>query len=240
MTPEILQFHEAFRAGASISVINYHNTPAYRAQQYDSELANIAERFAPTGEDELAVFLEKGCWPHSKPGAVIASYNGYRNNYDVFRPLLEKHGLIGWFFATSGYVGCPIADQLKFGSEHNLKTIADEYADGRYAMSWQELRAMDGRHVIGSHTRNHAHLSVADLAAMESEIIGSQDDFRFNLGHPVRSFAWLFGNAYGETPVADRFIDRAKYEFLFSNFMIQRLTGGAATANREQGATGYK
>ena len=231
MTPEISAFHEAFQAGASISVINYHNTPAHRAEQYDRDLAHMAERFAPTTENDLATYIEKGRWPHSKPGAVIALYNGYRNNYDVFRPLLEKYGLVGWFFATSGYVGCPVANQLKFGSEHNLKTVANEYADGRYAMSWQELRAMDGRHVIGSHTRNHAQPSLADRTAMKSEIIGSQDDFRTSLGHPVRAFAWLFGNAYGETPVADSYIDRAGYEFLFSNFMIQRLNKGTTDAN---------
>ena len=223
MTAQLSAFHDAFRTGAPISVINYHNTPAYRAEQYDRELEQVARRFAPTTEDDLAAYIAQGGWPHAKPGVVIALYNGYRNNYDVFRPLLEKHGLIGWFFATSGYVGCPTALQLAFGIKHNLKTIADEYSDGRYAMSWDELRAMDGCHVIASHTRNHAQVSIADQAAMRSEIIGSQEDFCTHLGHPVRAFAWLFGSAYGETPVADRHIDRAGYEFLFSNFMIQRL-----------------
>lgn len=227
MIAQLLAFQDAFQNGAPISVINYHNTPTHRAEQYDRELELIAKRFAPTTEDDLAAYIERGIWPHSRPGVVIALYNGYRNNYDVFRPLLEKHGLIGWFFATTGYVGCPVEQQLTFSSEHNLKTIANEYADGRYAMSWQELRAMDGRHVIASHTRNHAQISLADQAALKSEIIGSQEDFRAHLGHSVRAFAWLFGSAYGEAPVADGYIDRANYEFLFSNFMIQRLKRGS-------------
>lgn len=223
MIPQVLAFHDAFQTGSSISVINYHNTPAHRAEQYDRELEQIAKRFAPTTEDDLDAYLERGSWPHSKPGVIVALYNGYRNNYDVFRPLLEKYGLVGWFFAASGYVGCPVARQLTFGSEHNLQTIAGEYPDGRYAMSWEELRTMDGRHVVASHTRNHARISFADRASLETEIVGSQEDFRAHLSHPVRAFAWLFGSAYGEAPVADSYIDCAGYDFLFSNFMIQRL-----------------
>ena len=226
MIAQLSAFHDAFQNGAPISVINYHNTPVHRTEQYDRELEHVAKRFAPTNEDDLAGFIERGSWSNSRPGVVIALYNGYRNNYDVFRPLLEKHGLIGWFFATSGYVGCPIPDQLTFGSNHNLRTIADEYPDGRYALSWEELRAMDGRHVIASHTRNHSQISMANETALKSEIIGSQEDFCAHLGHPVRAFAWLFGSAYGEAPVADGYIDRAGYEFLFSNFMIQRLDRG--------------
>lgn len=223
MNEQLSEFHSAFQTGAAISVINYHNTPARRAAQYDRELEAVAKRFAPTTEDDLATFIETGRWPHAKPGAVIALYNGYRNNYDVFRPLLEKHGLVGWFFATSGYVSCPVADQVRFGGQHNLKTILDEYPDGRYALSWDELRAMDGRHVIASHTRNHAQVSLSDERALECEIVGSQEDFCAQLGHPVRAFAWLFGSAYGEAPVADRHLDLAGYEFLFSNFKIQRV-----------------
>ena len=228
MIAQLLAFHDAFADGAAISVVNYHNTPGHRTEQYDRELEALAMRFAPTTEDDLAAYITQGRWPKSKPGIVIALYNGYRNNYDVFRPLLEKHGLNGWFFAASGYVGCPAKDQLKFGSEHNLRTIPDEYVDGRYAMNWDELRAIDGRHVIASHTRNHTQIAMADKEALASEIIGSQADFRAHLGHPVRAFAWLFGHSYGEVSLADRYIERAGYEFLFSNFMIQRLTRTSA------------
>ena len=228
MIEQLASFHAAFAGGAAISVVNYHNTPANRADQYDRELEALAQRFAPTTVDDLAAYITHGRWPKSKPGIVIALYNGYRNNHDVFWPLLEKHGLTGWFFVASGYVGCPAEDQLRFGSEHNLRTIPNEYADGRYAMGWDELRAIDKRHVIASHTRHHAQIAMADEAALASEIIGSQADFRAMLGHPVRAFAWLFGHAYGEAPLADRYINEAGYEFLFSNFMIQRLSRSTA------------
>lgn len=221
MEPQMLA--RAMAAGAPVQAINYHNTPRARAAQYDRELAALAERFAPTREDDLAAFLATGRWPQSRPGLVIALYNGYRNNYDVFRPLLERHGLVGWFFVASGYASCPPAEQLAYGATRTLRTMPDEYEDGRYALSWDELRELDRDHVVASHTRNHTRVSLDDAAALESEIVGSQEDFRRELGHRVRSFAWLFGGAYGENPLADSAVDRAGYEFLFSNFKIQRL-----------------
>lgn len=214
-----------FASGPLVRAVNYHNTPAFRADLYDRELAAIAERFAPTTEDDLAAFLTTGHWPKSRPGVILALYNGYRNNYDVFRPLLEKHGLVGWFFAASGYVSCPPDEQLAFGAAHTLRTVPDEYEDGRYALSWDELRELDRDHVVASHTRSHTRVSLDDHRALEEEIVGAQGDFEAGLGHKVRSFAWLFGGAYGENPAADVHVDRAGYEFLFSNFKIQRLPG---------------
>lgn len=223
MISDLGEITAAFRSSAPISAVNYHNTPAYRADQYDHELAALAERFAPTTEDDLAEYFRTGHWPGGKPGIIVALYNGYRNNYDVFRPLLDKHGLVGWFFAPSAYAGCPPEEQAAFADQHRLRTIANEYADGRYAMNWEELRDLDKRHVVASHTRNHARISTDDAAAMESEIVGAQEDFCRHLGHRVRSFAWLLSGTYGQSPVTDACVDRAEYEFLFSNFKIQRL-----------------
>jgi peptidoglycan/xylan/chitin deacetylase (PgdA/CDA1 family) len=215
---------EAFAKGAPIRAINYHNTPAHRAAEYDRELAVLAAQFAPVTEDDLTAFVASGRWPGRRAGVIVALYNGYRNNFDVFRPLLEKHGLVGWFFVASGYVGCPVPEQAAFGAARNLATVPGEYADGRTALSWNEVRALDRKgHVVASHTRNHTRVSLEDAAALEDEIVGSQGDFVRELGHPVRSFAWLFGGAYGENPLADAAVDRAGYEFLFSNFRIQRL-----------------
>lgn len=205
-----------------LAAVNFHNTPAARAAEYDAQLAAIARAFEAATEDTLAAFLATGRWPGRRPGVVLAFYNGTRNNFDVARPLLERHGLTGWFFAVSGWSSCAASGQLDFAAAHSLATVPGEYPDGRYALSWDEVRALDrGGHVIASHTRNHAR--VTDAEGLEEEIAGSQADFSRELGHSVRSFAWLLGGAYGESPPADRAVDRAGYEFLFSNFRVQRL-----------------
>ena len=227
MSADFDEIAAGFRASAPIRVVNYHNTPAYRAADYDRELAMLAERFSPTREDDLAAFFDTGRWSAPKPGIIVALYNGYRDNFDVFRPLLERHGLVGWFFAASGYVSCAPSEQAAFAARNNLKTVPDEYADGRYALDWNELRMLDRDHVVASHTRNHARISETDAAAQESEIVGAQDDFRRELGHPVRSFAWLLSGTYGHSPLTDDCLRRAGYEFLFSNFKVQRLPAAA-------------
>ena len=211
-------------SGAPIHAVNLHNTPRAREAEYDRELAALASRFGPCTEDDLAHFLATGRWQGGQPRVIVALYNGYRDNFDVFRPLLEKHGLIGWFFVATGYVGCPADQQVEFGARNTLATVPDEYPDGRYALSWDEVRALDrAGHVVASHTRNHTRVGLDEPAVLRDEIVGAQEDLIRELGHPARSFAWLFGGAYGENPLADAVLDGAGYDFLFSNFRIQRL-----------------
>ncbi len=208
---------------ATLRVVNYHLTPARLAATYDREFAALAARYAPVREDDLAEYLATGRWPMGRDGVLPVFYNGYRNNFDLARPLLEKHGLVGWFMAVTAYSDCPAGEQTDFAATRNLTTVPGEYADGRSALSWDELRVLDTHHVVGSHTRNHSRSGLDDPAVAQVEIVGAQEDFVRELGHPVRAFAWLFGGKYGENSVADRAVDRAGYQFLFSNLAVQRL-----------------
>ena len=209
-----------------IRVVNYHLTPAARADGLDREFAALAARYAPVREQDLAEYLETRRWPMGRPGALPVFYNGYRNNFDFARPLLDRHGLIGWFMAVTGFSSCPAADQASFASGHHLTTLPGEYPDGRIALSWDELCALDTHHVVASHTRSHSRVLLAGAAELEDEIGGAQQDFIRELGHPVRSCAWLLGGRYGENPLADAALHRAGHDFLFSNFAVQRLPGG--------------
>ena len=137
--------------------------------------------------------------------------------------MLEHYGFIGWFFVATKFVGTSPAAQPAFAAKHTLSTVKDEYADGRYALSWDELKEIDRKHVVASHTRTHAKLAAKELWALEGEIVGPQQDFQTHLGHRVRSFASLSGAPYGEQKEADTLIRAARYQFVFSNFTIQRL-----------------
>ena len=216
--------------GSGIRVVNYHNTPLTHHGRYDREFAILAERFAPVTEDGLREYLATGRWYRRRPGIIPAFYNGYRNNYDVARPLLEKHGLVGWFFAVTGFSDCPPQAQPAWAAPRRLHLIDGEYPNGRHAANWDELRELDRDHVVASHTRGHTRVDPDDPAETATEIVGAQQDFIRELGHPVRSFAWLFGGRYGENPVADEAVDEAGYEFLFSNLSVQRLPRGRVTA----------
>lgn len=207
----------------SVRVVNYHLTPARDAARLDAQFAALAATHDPVSEDALSSYLATGRWPGTRPGVIPAFYNGYRDNFDVAAPLLDRHGLTGWFMSVPAYTDCPPAQQEVYAATRTLATIPGEYADGRSALSWDEMRALDGRHVIGSHTRSHTRVGHDDPGVIEDEIVGAQDDFRRNLGHPVRAFAWLSGGRIGENPLADAAVGRAGYEFLFSNFALQKL-----------------
>lgn len=123
----------------------------------------------------------------------------------------------------TSFINTPVAEQLAYADEHDIDMLTREYPDGRYALTWEELRQIDRKHVICSHSRSHTLLSALPAAVLYQEVVGSQEDFTKNLGHPVRGFVSLTGPMYGDTPVIDALIDEAGYDFVLSNFRIQRV-----------------
>jgi hypothetical protein len=206
-----------------IRAVNFHSTSRAKADQYDRQLAHYSQAFSSVNQDELDDYLVTGKWHKSKPGLIVSIYEGYRNGYDVLLPLVERHGFVGWFFVITGFVNAPIKDQLQFALSHDIDMLTREYPDGRYAVSWDELRIVDRKHVIACHSRSHTELALLPPAVREEEIIGSQQEFKKHLGHPVRSFVSLLGPAYGENKLTDRLVAAAGYDFVFSNFRIQRI-----------------
>ncbi|MEO7029960.1 MAG: polysaccharide deacetylase family protein [Acidobacteriaceae bacterium] len=214
---------ELWASHSLIRVVNFHNTPRVKAEQFERELAHYSRHFSSVNEDDLDQYLITGHWHKSKPGLIVVLYEGYRDGYDVLMPLLERHGFTGWFFIITGFVNASVADQLAFAQSHRIGMETREYPDGRYALTWEELRALDRRHVIASHARSHTQLSLLEPDILEREVIGAQEDFQRHLGHPVRSFASLRGPAHGEHAATDRLVEAAGYDFVFSNFLIQRI-----------------
>ncbi len=207
-----------------IRAVNFHNTSRAAAEKHDRQLANYARSFSPVTEDDLDEYLKSGAWHKPKPGLIISVYEGYRNGYDVFAPMLERHGFIGWYFIITGFLNAPVRDQLSFADHHEIDMETHEYPDGRYALTWEEVRQLDKRgHVICSHARSHTKLSTLSPATVEREVVGSQEDFEKHLGRKVRTFVSLTGPPHGENPVTDRYVEAAGYRFVFSNFSIQRL-----------------
>jgi peptidoglycan/xylan/chitin deacetylase (PgdA/CDA1 family) len=210
----------AFEAGAVIRTVNFHLTPERRGAEYERQFALYAQHFDPVTAEDLDQVMATGQWHKSKRGLILAFYNGYRNNFDVARPLLDRHGLVGWFFVVTGFVNA--ADQWSFAADHHMTCGSDETPGSRIALSWDEIATLDSSHVVASHTRTHSRASV-DRQRLWEETCGSQDDFMHRLGHPVRTIAWNGGAAYGEYREADRAVDAAGFQFVVSNLRIQRL-----------------
>lgn len=206
-----------------IRAVNFHNTARERADHFEDQLQRLSRAFSSVNEAELDRYLATGRWDKPKPGVIVAVYEGYRNGFDVLVPLLERYGLVGWFFVITGFVNAPPSDQLAFAEAHDIEMATREYPDGRYALSWPEIRALDRHHVVACHTRSHVPLEALPDAMRESEVVGAQRDMEEHLQHPVRSFVAYGGAPYGEDPVTDRLVRAAGYQFVFSNLQIQRI-----------------
>lgn len=219
---------EVLRDRPLIRVVNYHNTPRSKAEQFERELAQYSKDFTSVNEVELREYLRTGRWDKSKPGMLPVLYEGYRNGYDVMRPLLEKYKFVGWYFVITEFIKSGIPDELTYAMGHHIGMQTREYPDGRYALSWEEIKKLSEKHVIASHARNHSELSTLTEEAREREILGSQEDFRQYLGRPVLAFASLRGPSHLEHPEVDtnRLVEAAGYEFVFSNYRIQRVGKG--------------
>ena len=219
----VTELEKSFGTHPLIRAVNFHSTSRTRVEIYDRQLEQYSRSFSSVNEAELQEYLTTGVWRKSKPGLIVSVFEGYRNSYEILNPLIEKYGFVGWYWVITGFINTPIPEQLAYAEHHDIDMMTHDYQDGRYAMTWEELRQLDKKHVIACHTRSHMLLADMDAATRRVEVIGSQEEFKKNLGHPVRSFVSLTGPAYGEDPLTDGLVDEAGFEFVLSNFRIQRI-----------------
>lgn len=213
------------QSGAFLRTVAYHATPPQSAAALDAQFAWLARHFDAVTPAHLDTAFA-GRYPrNARPRVMLAFFNGFADNFSVARPLLERHGLVGWFFVATEWLGVDANDQRAHAVSHGMRAPASASVGPpeRLALTWDEVRALDQNHVIASHTRSHTPVHLGDADRLRAEIVGSHDDLREQLGHDVAAFAWLLGSPYGEHPVADALVREAGYRYLFSNLGLQRI-----------------
>ena len=214
-----------------VRVINYHNTIARHRAALRAQLQQAAAQFAPVSESEMMALIAGAPWTKDRPPIIPVFYEGYRNNYDVALPLLEELGLIGWFVVPSAFLDTPVAEQRAMAERYDigLQDEDDQPADGRFALTWDELRDIADRgHVVACHTAHHR--GTADILTpddVEVELVGSRARLQEQLGREVRALAFLWGSPWGEAPAVDAAVVDAGYELVISNLKWQRLPAAA-------------
>lgn len=214
-----------YRSGY-VRVVNYHATPRVFATSFEEHLRFYARHFAPISCEELVAFIDGVPRHAGKPGLVISFDDGLRSNYDIAAPLLERYGFAGWFFVPVGFIDAPVARQLEFARTHRIFSEPEVPSDGRLAMSWEELRSLTGRHIVGNHTRSHRRLGPSVPAdQIQDEVAAARADLERELGHAVRAFCWVGGEVTAYSPEAERQVRQAGYRCAFMNDSFPVLPG---------------
>ena len=217
----------AFSSGRYVRAVNFHSTPRRLAGRLKVYLSWLAQRFVPVTDDDLLRLASGGEWPHDRPGVVLSFYNGFRDNFEVAAPILDRVGLVGRFFVVAGWVATTTPEQRAFADGHRivLPPDGDLSEDGRLALSPDEVASLAERgHIIASHTMTHASVTDLPPEAPERETAGSRHELeRISRDHPVRALAWHGGAPLGLDAWADRALRSAGYELLFANHAVQRV-----------------
>ncbi|MDQ2629803.1 MAG: polysaccharide deacetylase family protein, partial [Actinomycetota bacterium] len=120
--------------------------------------------------------------PLPRRAVVLTIDDGYRDNFEIAQPILERHG----FSATVYLVSGKLAASNDWGDPGALA--------GRPMLSREQVKAMRaGGTRLGGHTRHHPRLPEIDDAAVRDEIGGCREDLREALGEGVETFAYPYG-----------------------------------------------
>jgi peptidoglycan/xylan/chitin deacetylase (PgdA/CDA1 family) len=192
-----------------LRVLNYHATPASAADNFERQLAFLSRSYAPAGPSDLeACLASRGRL--DRPGLVLTFDDGYRSNYDVAAPLIERHGFRGYFFVPEGVVA-----ESRAEADADFAKAAPNEPEPR--VSWQECRDLAARgHRIGCHSRTHVRLS-DDLPVerLADEITKAGRDMAERLKGPVTDFCWVGGEEWSYGRGAYDEIRRAGYARAF-------------------------
>ncbi len=127
--------------------------------------------YHPVTVGEIAAALDGQMTLPDRPVALTFD-DGWREQYDVAFPILQRYGMRATFFIITAYIGYP-----------------------RF-MTWEELAELrDAGMEIASHGRKHVNLADADDREAWREIAGSREVLEEKLGVSAVSFAYPY-NAY--------------------------------------------
>jgi peptidoglycan/xylan/chitin deacetylase (PgdA/CDA1 family) len=195
--------------------INYHAAHPEHLANFEAQVDWYARNYVSLGMKDL-LDLQRGVWPHSRPGLILSFDDGLREAFDHAVPILDRHGFRAWFFVPTKFVDTPPAEQRAFAARHDITAPAPA-SDPRIALTWDEIRELDRRgHVIGSHTcTHHRMVSTTPVESVRSEIFDSKRILERQLGHEVPIFCWVGGEEETYSAEAAGAIRDAGYRIAF-------------------------
>jgi peptidoglycan/xylan/chitin deacetylase (PgdA/CDA1 family) len=139
---------------------------------------------------------------------AITFDDGYRDNFENARPVLEKLSLPATFFVVSEWMGTDVVpwwDRVR-GVRHPW-------------MTWDEVRALHrSGFEIGAHTRSHVDLGKVSTAEARDEVLGARHELERQIGVRVDSFAYPYGGRKHVTDANREVVKNAGFRCCCSAF----------------------
>jgi peptidoglycan/xylan/chitin deacetylase (PgdA/CDA1 family) len=131
---------------------------------------------------EAASALMRGRAPIDPRLLAITFDDGYLDTFEVATPILQQHGFTATVFVVAGLVG-----RRSLWDAGKCCTAP--------LMDWSHIRQLERwGFAIGSHTLTHPELSALPLEEARYEIAHSRHILEHELGRPITTFCYLYGD----------------------------------------------
>lgn len=145
---------------------------------------------------------------------VITFDDGYKDNFSVAAPILERLGLPATIFVATEFIG---SGTQAFWDRND--GVASEW------MTWDDVLSLKDRGFdIGGHSMNHVDLAAADTTSAIHEIAGCRQKLTEKLGVSISHFAYPFGGRHHVSPSVVEMVTTAGFECCVSCY------GGVVTS----------
>lgn len=196
------------------AVVLYHrvtedaagNPLACTPEAFERHCEFYGRHFRVVGLGELVDRLRRG--GDLSRCLAITFDDGYRDNYTVARPILERHGLPACFFLATGYVESDRVPRWDW-----IRGERPEW------MTWDEVSDLVDRGLeVGGHTRHHVDLGDVEGEEARREIEASREDVARRTGLEPRFFSYPFGGPDQISGASRRLVEEAGFACCLSAF----------------------
>lgn len=220
-----LEMFRYFVNNAYLRIIRYNSIPKKDSLRFEAEIRYYQEHFSFITPHDISAFFNTSKWSHKKPCLLLCFLGGYRNQYDVVLPILEKYGFHGWFFITPGFIETPVKAQTAYAMQHGLEVSdAIVYPDNRIALDWDEVTEIGRKHTLCA---NPFHNTMIDKSLSDDEllleIVQSKERLEAHTQQKVIVFHWLSAEEYNYNVRAHRMLENAGYQYVLSNLKLERI-----------------
>jgi len=190
-----------------------HSIKGFRTQ-----MEYLSRNLTPISLDDMPQMLT-GEKRIPRRACVVTFDDGYRDNLEVAAGILEKYGICGVFYVTTGPIDgkppwfCRLRQAMRHHSYHEFLEHSRAMAKSNHQeremrlqsigagdqpvgdldlmMNWEQVCQLQHRgHIVGSHSLTHPNLAQVDPAEAEREISNSRTKLEKETGMVIKHFSY--------------------------------------------------